>query len=326
MPAAASAGAHDRHADAGVTPEQLLDGDRQREPGRVAHRVHQEVDAVEADLGGLLDDRPRELLALVPLVGGRADDALGEVVDPLLDLQLVFVEGRGRSRPWTPSYHAGNIACLPAGNLSRHRCEAGQTAHVRRASRRRGDGVVDQLGARLVDVHAVPAHADVGGDRLVVAPLVGTLDERHRSPALAAATARNSSLTWATRASSPRSGSGGTPAPSTLHRAHARHLEQRRPGPGAGERVDAGLQVGRARSRPTPACRTPARSPSPVSRSNTSHAPSTTRATSASARRPPRPTSPAQPGAHGEGVVEAGRGRCARDRSRRRCSRRASRR
>ena len=91
--------AHDRHADAGVTPEQLLDGDRQRQPGRVADRVHQEVDAVEADLGRLLDDRPRELLALVPLVGGRADDALGEVVHPLLDLQLVFVERQVRSRP-----------------------------------------------------------------------------------------------------------------------------------------------------------------------------------------------------------------------------------
>ena len=56
------------------------------------HRVHDEVDAVQTDLGGLLDDRPRELLALVPLVRGRTDDVLGEVVNPLLDLQLVFVE------------------------------------------------------------------------------------------------------------------------------------------------------------------------------------------------------------------------------------------
>ena len=88
-------GAHDRHADPGVAPEQLLDGDRQRETGRVAHRVHQEVDAVQPDLGGLLDHRPGELLALVPLVGGGADHALGEVVDPLLDLQLVLVERQG---------------------------------------------------------------------------------------------------------------------------------------------------------------------------------------------------------------------------------------
>ena len=93
--------AHDRHADAGVAPEQLLDGDRQRQPRLVLHRVEDEVDAVEPDLGGLLDDRVGELLALVPLRRRRAHDALGEVVDPLLDLQLVLVEsgaelGHGR--------------------------------------------------------------------------------------------------------------------------------------------------------------------------------------------------------------------------------------
>ena len=93
MPGGGEARAHDRHADAGVAPEQLLDGDGQGQPGRVGDRVEQEVDAVEPDLGGLLDDRPGELLALVPLVGRRADHALGEVVHPLLDLQLVLVEG-----------------------------------------------------------------------------------------------------------------------------------------------------------------------------------------------------------------------------------------
>ena len=40
-----------------------------------------------------------------------------------------------------------------------------------------GDGRVDQIGARLVHVDAVPAVAEIGGDRLVGAPLVGTLDE-----------------------------------------------------------------------------------------------------------------------------------------------------
>ncbi len=83
---------HDRHADPGVTPEHLLDGDRQREAGGIAHRVEHEVEAVQPDLGGLFDDRVRELLALVPLVGGGADHVLGEVVDPFLDLQLVLVE------------------------------------------------------------------------------------------------------------------------------------------------------------------------------------------------------------------------------------------
>ena len=67
--------AEDRQADAGVAPEQLLDGDRQGEAGGVAHHgVGHEVDAVEADLGGLLDDRPRELLPLVPLLRRGAHD------------------------------------------------------------------------------------------------------------------------------------------------------------------------------------------------------------------------------------------------------------
>ena len=100
---------HDRHADAGVAPEQLLDGDRQGQPGRVAERVQQELPAVQADLGGLLHDRVRELLALVPLVAGGTDDVLGEVVDPLLDLQLVFVEGEvSHVRSWSRCYLSGN--------------------------------------------------------------------------------------------------------------------------------------------------------------------------------------------------------------------------
>ena len=91
------AAAHDGQADAGVAPEQLLDGHRHGQPGGVAeHGVGHEVEAVEADLGRLLHDRPRELLPLVPLLGGRADHGLGEVVDPLLDLELVLVEGQGK--------------------------------------------------------------------------------------------------------------------------------------------------------------------------------------------------------------------------------------
>jgi hypothetical protein len=48
--------------------------------------------AVQPDLGGLLDDRPRELLALVPLLGGRTHDVLGEGVNPVPQLDLVVVE------------------------------------------------------------------------------------------------------------------------------------------------------------------------------------------------------------------------------------------
>ncbi len=96
--------AHDRHADPGVAPEQFLDRDRKGQAGRIAHGVEEEVDTVEADLCSLLDDGPRELFAFVPFLGDGADDALGEVVDPLLDLELVFVEvqrevGHGHKLP-----------------------------------------------------------------------------------------------------------------------------------------------------------------------------------------------------------------------------------
>ena len=85
-------GAHDRHADAGVAPEQLLVDDRQRQAGLVGAELGERLEAVEADLRRLLDDRPRRLLALVPLGGGRADDVLGEAVDPVADVLLVLAE------------------------------------------------------------------------------------------------------------------------------------------------------------------------------------------------------------------------------------------
>ena len=55
-----------------------------------------EVEGVEADLGGLLDDRPGGLLALVPLGGGRADHVGGEGVHPLLQLDVVGAEVEAR--------------------------------------------------------------------------------------------------------------------------------------------------------------------------------------------------------------------------------------
>src|SRR3954470_4540245 len=88
-------GTHDRHADPGVAPEELLVDDRQGEAGRVAPELRDRLEAVEADLGGLLDDRPGRLLALVPLRGGGADGVLAEAVDPLADVELVLVEGEG---------------------------------------------------------------------------------------------------------------------------------------------------------------------------------------------------------------------------------------
>src|SRR5439155_22690547 len=48
-------GAHDGHADARVAPEELLVDDRQQQPGGVAVELGQRVEAVEPDLGRLLD-------------------------------------------------------------------------------------------------------------------------------------------------------------------------------------------------------------------------------------------------------------------------------
>ena len=96
--------AEDRQRDAGVAPGHLLDdhGSKMHPVGSAKHVGH-EVERVQADLGRLLDDRPGRLLPLVPLVGGGADHVLGEVVDPLLDLQLVLVElEREVGHVWPP--------------------------------------------------------------------------------------------------------------------------------------------------------------------------------------------------------------------------------
>ena len=84
--------ADDREPDAGVTPEELLHGDREAEPGLVERLGDDEVDRVEAGLGRLLEDRPGELLPLVPLRGRRADDVGGEVVHPRLEVEVVLAE------------------------------------------------------------------------------------------------------------------------------------------------------------------------------------------------------------------------------------------
>src|SRR5690606_37775904 len=90
------AGPEDREADACVAPEQLLERDRKGEARLVtAGRLGEEVEGVEADLRGLLDDRPRELLLLVPYVRRGAHVGLGDVADPLLDLLLILAQLQG---------------------------------------------------------------------------------------------------------------------------------------------------------------------------------------------------------------------------------------
>ena len=95
MPAAARPLPRIGEPDARVAPEELLARDRVRQAGGIGERVDREVERVEPDLRGLLDDRPRRLFALVPLVGGRPDDVGGELVHPVLDLLLLLVELQG---------------------------------------------------------------------------------------------------------------------------------------------------------------------------------------------------------------------------------------
>ena len=96
---------------------ELLRDEREREPGRVAERVGDELQRVEADLGGLLDDRPRRLFPLVPLGRGGPDHVGGEVVDPLLDLQLVFVEIEREGRHGS----SGRRCAVDKIGIARHR-------------------------------------------------------------------------------------------------------------------------------------------------------------------------------------------------------------
>src|SRR5262249_2460612 len=71
---------------------ELLVDDREGEAGGVRPELGDGLEPVEADLGGLLDDRPGKLLPLVPLVRGRTDRLLREAVRPLADVLLILGE------------------------------------------------------------------------------------------------------------------------------------------------------------------------------------------------------------------------------------------
>jgi hypothetical protein len=89
-------GADDGEPDPGVTPEQLLHADREAEPGLVRRLGDDEVHGVQAGLRRLFDDRPGELLLLVPLGGRRPDHVRGESVHPLAQVEVVLAELEGR--------------------------------------------------------------------------------------------------------------------------------------------------------------------------------------------------------------------------------------
>src|SRR5664280_477668 len=97
-PGEAQGAPQDGQGDAGVTPGELLGGDGHEQSALVQEGGGDELEGVQPDLGRLLDDRPRGLLPLIPLVGGGADHVLREVVHPLLELQLILVEVQGEFR------------------------------------------------------------------------------------------------------------------------------------------------------------------------------------------------------------------------------------
>ncbi|CAM5713488.1 hypothetical protein SAFG77S_02900 [Streptomyces afghaniensis] len=102
-------GADDGQGYARVAPEQLLHRHGDAEAGGVEVLLGVEVQGVDADLGGLLDDRPGSLLTLVPF-GGRGADHIGrEAVRPVPDLLLFVVELHGELGHVVPS--SGTHAC-----------------------------------------------------------------------------------------------------------------------------------------------------------------------------------------------------------------------
>jgi len=52
-----------------------------------------EIHSVQTNFGGLLNDWPRKLFTLVPLMGCWTNDIYSKGVDPVLDLELIVVEG-----------------------------------------------------------------------------------------------------------------------------------------------------------------------------------------------------------------------------------------
>ena len=74
----------------GVTPEHLLEDGEHAEPGRFGGLRGEQLHGVKADLGRLLDERPRRFLALIPLRGRGPHDVGGELVHPVPDLDHVL--------------------------------------------------------------------------------------------------------------------------------------------------------------------------------------------------------------------------------------------
>ena len=142
--------ADDGQADARVAPEQLLHGERRPSPVSLEALGGEEVERVQPDLGGLLEHRPRGLLALVPLGRSRAYDVLGEGVHPLLQVDVVRAELEARRRGGSVVAHplevtdgSPDMRRPPAGHSVRGRLGIELRLHVLVAH---VGGVVRRLG------------------------------------------------------------------------------------------------------------------------------------------------------------------------------------
>src|SRR5690349_10313597 len=156
-------GAEQGHADAGVTPEQLLADDRQQQAGRVYEEAHGRLQAVEPGPGRFLNDRPRRLLALVPLVRGRPDDLGRELVHPVAKLLLVVVQLHAEGRPARLGAFGGHLRNHP-GQLGCGQFRAGRGQLFRGADRGVTHGCSDversDRARLLASIHTCSAPAE----------------------------------------------------------------------------------------------------------------------------------------------------------------------
>ncbi len=127
-------GAGQRQRDAGIAPVQLLVDDGDAHPAGLEHLVGEEVEGVQADPGGLLEDRPGGLLPFVPLRGGGADDVAGELVHPVADLAQVLAQFEAERRCGRLVGHGGSSSegrghiSVTNGNIWPGSCHGGGPA------------------------------------------------------------------------------------------------------------------------------------------------------------------------------------------------------
>ncbi len=142
----------DRHADAGVAPEELLVGDRQRQAGLVGPELAERLRSCRGRSwrppGSPARASPRA--RPTPTAAGP-DDALGEAVHPLADVLLVLVQLEGEPRlpslpgAESPAASATMSSAVVVGDVGG---SSWRECYMRPMSSSRGDGRPCQSGAQ----------------------------------------------------------------------------------------------------------------------------------------------------------------------------------